>query len=213
MIHLDPLSVVSSIVDAKVPPPYYDEHKNIFRKSTTLLLSVQFQSLCHFSLKSWDLSASSDSLSSIPCSSTYFCRYQLKWLWTVSLARFIFIFFNTKLWEVFFFHAEQSSSAWKEEPGRHTTDNALLSSISFYFKVSSYCVLSVHSQTEVFPPQCLCLGLDISSVWDFLPLIRLEHLKLFFFQTELYSDKLGLIGNTWHYLKLEVVPVSLPHSL
>lgn len=68
-----------------------------------------------------------------------------------------------------------------------------LSSISFYFKVSSYCVLSAHSQTEVFTPQCLCLGLNISSVWDFPPLIRLEHLKLFHFQTEMYSDKLGLI--------------------
>lgn len=68
-----------------------------------------------------------------------------------------------------------------------------LSSISFYFKVSSYRVFSACSQTEVFTPQCLCFGLNISSVWDFLPLIRLEHLKLFHFQTEMYSDKLGLI--------------------
>lgn len=102
MIYLDPLSFASSIVDREVPTPYYDEYKNIFRKSTTLLLSVQFQSLCHFSLKSWDLSASSDPLSSIPCSSTYFCRYQLKWLWTVSLARFIFYIQNSEKFFFFF---------------------------------------------------------------------------------------------------------------
>lgn len=99
MILLDPLTVTSSIVDIKAPPPNYGEYKNIGRKSTTLLLSVQVQSHCHFSLKSWNLSASSDPVRSIPCSYTYFCRYQLKWLWNVSLARFIFLY--TKLWEVF----------------------------------------------------------------------------------------------------------------